>query len=65
MKAQNITIDINRLTVEQLHQLRAMIAYSGDPDWAAKIAQINDREAFVEGWMSEANEKAYYEKWCE
>lgn len=65
MKAQNITIDINRLTAEELRQLAAMIYNSGDSNWAAKVAQINDREAFVEGWMTEANEKAYYEKWCE
>ena len=65
MKAQNITIDINRLTVEELRQLAAMICNSGDSNWADKVAQINDREAFIEGWMSEANEKAYYEKWCE
>ena len=61
MRAQNMTIDINKLNSGQLEQLRAMFFDLNDAD-ACK--QINDRLAFIRGWMSEKKEKEYREKYC-
>lgn len=58
MKAQNITVDINKLSIEQLEMLKQCIS---EPQI---IKQINDREAFIKGWMSEKKEKEYAEKYC-
>ena len=54
MKAQNMTIDINRLHTGELEQLRAMFYNMG---MMKEAAQINDRISFLEGWMSETREK--------
>lgn len=56
-----MTIDINKLNSGQLEQLRAMFFDLNDAD-ACK--QINDRIAFVNGWMSERQTSAYFEKYC-
>lgn len=53
MNAQNnITININALTAEQLELLKELVftagKFGGDDDWAAKISQINDRQFFLE-----------------
>lgn len=61
MKAHNITIDINSLTTDQLEQLRAMTYYNGQ---MTETKEINDRIAFIEGWMTVKQEDAYREKWC-
>ena len=58
MKAQNITVDINRLSLDELYTLRSVI----DDPYINK--QINDRIAFVAGWMHGKNEEEYYEKFC-
>ena len=58
MKEQNITLDINKLSTTQLETLRTCV---DDP---RLIKQINDRIAFVNGWMSEQMEKEYVEKFC-
>lgn len=61
MKAHNITIDINTLTTDQLEQLKAMTYYNGQ---MRDTKEINDRIAFINGWMSEKQEDEYYKKWC-
>lgn len=61
MKAHNITIDINTLTTDQLEQLKAMTHYNGQ---TKETKEINDRIAFIYGWMSAEQEDKYYEKWC-
>lgn len=61
MKAHNITIDINTLTADQLEQLRAMTCYNGQ---MRETKEINDRIAFIFGWMSEEQADEYYKKWC-
>ena len=61
MKAHNITIDINTLTTDQLEQLRAMTCYNGQ---MTETKEINDRIAFIYGWMTEEQADAYREKWC-
>ncbi|MCI7108014.1 MAG: hypothetical protein MR945_09055 [Agathobacter sp.] len=61
MKAQNMTIDINRLDVEKLEQLQAMFYEMGCMD---EVAQINNRIAYVNGWMTDSKNKEYFEKYC-
>ena len=65
MKTQNITIDINRLSAEQLEQFAKIIYESGQNDWANTIKQINNQESFVNGWMSEKAEKEHFEKYID
>jgi len=61
MKAQNVTIDINRLTDDQLQQLAAITYQLGDMD-ATK--RVNDRLAFQQGWMDNKEEAAYFATYC-
>lgn len=61
MKAQNITLDINRLTTDELKVLAAMLYFQGHKD---DCKAVNDRIAFLEGWMSEKQSKAYFEAHC-
>lgn len=61
MKKQNMEIDINRLDTPDLERLARMFYGLGMMD---KVKQVNDRIAFLEGWMSEAKEKEYFETWC-
>lgn len=61
MKSHNITIDINSLTTDQLEQLKAMTHYNGQ---MTETKEINDRIAFIYGWMTEEQADAYREKWC-
>ena len=61
MKAQNMTIDINKLHEGQLEELRKMFYELGDME---AVKQINDRLAYIKGWMSEKQEKEYFNKYC-
>jgi hypothetical protein len=61
MKPQNITIDINQLGSEALRALAGITYTIGDMD-ATKA--INDRAAFVDGWMSEKEEAEYFARFC-
>jgi hypothetical protein len=61
MKAQNMTIDINKLNTYELEQLRAMFFNLNMMD---EVGQINDRIAFINGWMNEKQEKEYVNKYC-
>lgn len=58
MRAQNITIDINVLDTDQLVTLAGMVK---DP---SKVKQINERLAFIEGWMTREQEEKYFEEFC-
>ena len=63
MKAQNITIDINKLTVEELEVLNKIhFNYHFNDLKGAKM--IQERIAFLNGWMSPKKEKEYLEKNC-
>lgn len=55
MKKQLISIDTNQLDTDQLEQLAAMI-YNTNAGSAQTVKQINDRIAFIKGWMSEKAE---------
>ena len=61
MKAQNMTIDINKLNTMELEQLRAMFFNMNLMD---EVGQINNRIAFINGWMNEKQEKEYVNKYC-
>ena len=61
-KAQNMTIDINKLNSEELEDLRAMFYNLHMMD---EVGQINNRIAFLRGLMSEKQEKEYVAKYCE
>ncbi len=63
MKAQYIKIDINRLHTGQLEQLAAMI-YETSAGSARDNQAINNRIAFIEGWMSERSEAEYLATHC-
>lgn len=63
IKAQNITIDINRLSTNQLDQLAAMI-HETNAGSARDVQTINNRVAFIEGWMSEKAEAEYFAAYC-
>lgn len=60
MKAHNITIDINQLNTTQLEQLKEMTYYNGQMQ---ETKEINDRIAFIYGWMSEEQADAYRKEW--
>lgn len=56
-----MSIDINQLTTEQLESLRGMYYSLKMMD---EVKQINERIAFLEGWMNEEQEDAYFAKYC-
>lgn len=62
MKAQNITIDISKLNEEQLEQLATMLYTTNQS--ARTIKEVNDRHAFLAGWMSESVEANYCARFC-
>lgn len=62
MKRQDITVDINRLSGEQLEQLRDMLYYC-EKDMR-KVHQVNMRWMYIMGEMSPDQEKSYYEMYC-
>lgn len=62
MKRQEISIDINRLTVDQLNQIASMLYEYND---LKTCKTVNDRIAFIEGWMSDEQSMEYYKKYCE
>ena len=53
------------LSAEQIEQFAKIIYESGQNDWANTIKQINNQEAFVNGWMSEKAEKEHFEKYID
>ena len=61
MKAQDMTIDINKLNDTELEQLRAMFFNMNLMD---EVKQINNRIAFINGWMNEKQEEEYLNKYC-
>ena len=61
MKAQNMTIDINKLNDTELEQLRGMFFNMNLMD---EVKQINNRIAFLNGWMNENQEEEYLNKYC-
>lgn len=62
MKAHSITLDINRLNDTQLEQLAAMIWETTNRPETVK--EINQRIAFLRGWMSEKAEADYLAAYC-
>lgn len=60
MKAHKITIDINQLNTTQLEQLKEMTCYNGQMQ---ETKEINDRIAFIYGWMTEKQADAYRKEW--
>lgn len=63
MKAQNITIDINKLSVEQLEAV-AEILYTTEFTNIKKAKAVQNRIAFLNGWMSEKQEDEYIKEFC-
>ena len=61
MKAEDMTIDINKLNDTELEQLRAMFFNMNLMD---EVKQINNRIAFINGWMNEKQEEEYLNKYC-
>lgn len=64
MKRHDITIDINRLDVDQLEQLQAMLYNTRQEGWANKCKAINDRTAFLNGWMCDRQAAEYRREFC-
>jgi len=60
MKKHEITIDINQLNTTQLEQLRQMTHYNGQMQ---ETKEINDRIAFIYGWMPKEQADAYRKEW--
>ena len=58
-KERLISVDINRLNVEQLEQLRAMLKYT---DRAACEA-VNEMISWENGWMTIEHSAEYFEKY--
>ena len=56
-----MTIDINKLNDTELEQLRAMFFNMNLMD---EVKQINNRIAFINGWMNEKQEEEYLNKYC-
>ena len=56
-----MTIDINKLDTMELEQLRAMFFNMNLMD---EVKQINNRIAFLNGWMNENQEEEYLNKYC-
>lgn len=63
MKANNITIDINKLTVEELEMI-AKINYEYNKNDVETAKKIQDRIYFLYGWMTDKQEAEYIEKYC-
>ena len=56
-----MTVDINKLNDTELEQLRAMFFNMNLMD---EVRQINNRIAFINGWMNEKQEEEYLNKYC-
>ena len=61
MKERYFKIDINKLNDTELGQLAAMFYKYGT---AEETKQINDRIAFVNGWMNEKQEAEHVRLFC-
>lgn len=64
MKRNEITIDINKLTTDELYQLMKMVSGSDYNGSFNREKRIQDRIAFQEGWMCEEDEAKYYTEFC-
>ena len=61
MKERYFKIDINKLNDTELEQLAAMFYKYGT---AEETRQINDRIAFLRGWMNEKQEAEHVRLFC-
>lgn len=61
MKEQLVTLDINCLTVEELEAVAAMLYHQNRTN---ECKAVNDRIAFVNGWMNEKQSEDYYATYC-
>lgn len=61
MKEQLVTLDINRLTSEELEAVAAILYYQKRMD---ECKAVNDRIAFVNEWMNEKQAADYYATHC-
>ena len=61
MKEQLVTLDINCLTSEELEAVAAMLYYQNRMN---EVKAVNDRIAFVNGWMNEKQSADYYATYC-
>ena len=61
MKAQNITVDINKMDTEELEVLASFFYHENEMNICK---QINDRIAFLNGWMSKKKEEEYFNRYC-
>lgn len=58
MKAQNITIDINKLTDEELDMIQSIL-YRDDKSNIEQAKMVQERIAYLQGWMSKKKEAEY------
>lgn len=61
MRKREFAIDINRLNSDQLKQLAAMFY---EQDKLNEVKEINERIAFLCGWMDEEQEKEHVKRFC-
>lgn len=61
MKERYFKIDINKLDDEELEQLAAMFYKYGS---AEDTKQINDRIAFLNGWMTDEQIEEHIKLYC-
>lgn len=67
MRRNEVTIDINRLDLRSLRRVRSILYRQGD--WASAgyhdaMRRVQEREAFLAGWMSPEDERRYIERHC-
>lgn len=58
MKAQNITIDINKLNDEELDMIQSIL-YRDDKSNVEQAKMVQERIAYLQGWMSKKKEAEY------
>ena len=61
MKERYFKVDINKLDTDELEQLAAIFYRYGT---AEETKQINDRIAFLNGWMTEEKEAEHLRLYC-
>lgn len=63
MREHNVTVDINSLNIDQLEQLRDMIYFNRQSGYVRTAKAINDRIAYVNGWMNDSMAAEYYREY--